>query len=120
MSKNFRHSGKTIDWTNDTGSDVASGEFVVVGQVLAVAQTDIASTEGGVVAIEGVFEAACPASDDISIGDKLAWDASVGKFTNTLEAATGDCSNCAIAVTNARVGIQVVEGRLTPGTGSTT
>ena len=121
MSKAFRHSGKAIDWTNDTGSDVASGDVVVVGHVLAVAETDIADTEAGSVSIRGVYEAACKSSDVINIGDKLSWDVSASKFTNDIgTAATGDCSNCAIATSFSGVGNLLVEASLTPGTGTTT
>lgn len=84
MAKNFIQDGKSLQWTNDTGSDVSSGDPVVVGGQVGVAAVDIADGESGTVYMEGVFECAKMAGDTISQGNPLAWSVQDAAFVTTL------------------------------------
>lgn len=121
MSGNYIAPGSTVEWLNKTGNDYLSGAVVIVGDIATVCEVDIADDETGTVCIEGVFEVACKSSDTINIGERLAWDVSAGKMTTNLgTAATGDCENCAVAMSYSGPGNLLVNAKLTPGTGSTT
>lgn len=121
MSGNYKHQGKSVPWTNATGSAVASGDPVAVGDLLGIASVDIAVGETGTVEVEGVFEVACNAADVITQGQKLDWDASASEFVDAIgTAASGDLENGVVATTDAGASVVVVEVKLTPGTGTYT
>jgi predicted RecA/RadA family phage recombinase len=83
MATNFVQEGNVIQWTNGTGSAVASGDVVQVGlRGMGVALVDIASTASGSVMIDGVFDLALDASDTTAIGGAAYWDASGEKVYN--------------------------------------
>jgi predicted RecA/RadA family phage recombinase len=72
--KNWRQAGKVLDYTNDTGADIASGSVVVIGSILGVASGLIAAGEIGDVAVEEVF--ALPKKQEVlTAGDEVWWDA---------------------------------------------
>ncbi|MBU1247413.1 MAG: DUF2190 family protein [Proteobacteria bacterium] len=72
--KNLIQRGKQMTWTNSTGSDVSSGQVVVVGGVVCVASTDIADGETGELATEEVYDLS-KATGAITQGASLYWDA---------------------------------------------
>ncbi|MFP4560989.1 MAG: DUF2190 family protein [Thiohalorhabdus sp.] len=80
MAKNYVYEGKQVPWTNDTGSDVSSGDRITVGDQNAVALEDIADGESGAIALEGVFTLDKVSGSAWEPGDKLAWDDSEGAF----------------------------------------
>jgi predicted RecA/RadA family phage recombinase len=83
MAKNYIQEGCTLNWTNGTGSAVASGAPVVVGnRQLAIALVAIAAAAVGSVALEGVFELAKDTSQATTDGHKLWWDAANSKIVN--------------------------------------
>lgn len=97
--KNSVQAGSVIEWTNGTGSDVASGDVVPLKHCLGVAVTDIADTEAGTLAIEGVFEVPKVSAAVFEAGEKLIWDASAGEFDDSSATpATGDLTGAAIAI----------------------
>lgn len=55
MAQNHVQKGDVLEWTNGTGSDVASGDVVVIGTLVGVALVDIADDESGSVAIKEVW-----------------------------------------------------------------
>ena len=55
MAKNHVQPGKVLDYVNDTGADIASGDVVKAGALLGVALKDIPDSETGSVAVDGVF-----------------------------------------------------------------
>ena len=55
MAQNHVQKGEVLEWTNGTGSDVASGGPVVIGTLVGVALVDIADGEKGNVAIKEVW-----------------------------------------------------------------
>ena len=120
--------GKTLLWTNGTGSDVVSGQCVVVGTLLAVAAVDIADGETGTVELEGVFDLPKVDAAEIAVGETLTWDISAlsgaGAFDDDAAvAAAGDITGaCAVALATKGVtsgGTIRVTLTGTPGTGET-
>ncbi len=97
MATNYHQHGQTVDWTNGTGSNVASGDPVVIGTQLGVAITDIANGESGTVAMEGVFSIPKATGSAINQGTAVDFDVSEGNANGSLTPATGDLTGCGIA-----------------------
>ena len=120
MAKNYIQPGEVIDWTNGTGSAVASGAVVAVGQMLGVALVDIANGATGSVQIKGVFEVPKVSGAVIAAGESLVWDVSASAFDdNAATPATGDISGPpAVAVEAAGNGVTSINVLFTgvPGT----
>ena len=70
----YIHAGKTIDYTPTV--DVAALSVIVLGDLVCVANLDIAANTLGALTIEGVFD--FPKADGggtaITVGTKLYWD----------------------------------------------
>jgi predicted RecA/RadA family phage recombinase len=119
---NFIQDGRTLPWTNDTGADIASGDPVVIGNLIGVAAVDIADGASGSVAIEGVFslpKVSGSSGHAISQGSKVLFDVSVGKFdVGTATAAAGDISGCCVAVAAAATTATTVDIKLNVGIGT--
>lgn len=79
--KNFLSQGNTLQWTNDTGSDVASGDGVVVGTIFGVAAGDIANGETGILNLVGVYELPKTGTQAWTVGAAIYWDATPGEAT---------------------------------------
>ena len=120
MATNFIQPGEVIDWTNGTGSAVASGAVVAIGQMLGVALVGIANGATGSVQIKGVFEVPKVSGAVIAAGESLVWDVSAGAFDdNAATPATGDISGApAVAVEAAGNGVTLMNVLFTgvPGT----
>lgn len=120
MTTNYQQPGEVMDWTNATGSDVASGDIVPVSGVLGCALVDIANGVSGSVQITGVFVAPKVSGAVIAQGETLTWDVSAGAFDdNAATAATGDITGAAaIAWEAAGDGATTLAVKLTgiPGT----
>jgi predicted RecA/RadA family phage recombinase len=72
--KNLVRKGEIIDYTN-SGSAIASGDVVTVGNRIGIAETNIAATTGnGPVRMEGVFLLAKTTSQAWTQGQDLFWD----------------------------------------------
>lgn len=122
MANNRVFKGDTWTWTNNTGSDVASGQVVVIGQVLGVAQGKIAIGATGEVAVDE-FVAECPkvSAAVIAQGETLTWDVSAAAFDdNAATPATGDVTKNVVAAaaagngeTTVRVKFNCVAGIVT-------
>lgn len=72
MQARFVHDGKAIDYT--PVSDVAAGQVVVIGSLLAIAKIDIPAGRTGALHTVGVYDIAKGAVE-ISAGGKVFWDA---------------------------------------------
>lgn len=83
MAGNYIMSGDVIDWTNGTGSAVASGAMVLVGARVAVALVDIANGATGTARVRGVFTVAKLSSDTPAQGALLYWDNTNKRLTTT-------------------------------------
>lgn len=78
--------GKVMDHT--AGSNISSGDLVVVGVRVGIAVADIASGAVGALEMEGVFEMPKLASDNIAQGALVYWDATPGEITTTASGNT--------------------------------
>jgi len=91
MATNFVQDGRMLDYTNNTGSDITSGQVVAIGAVLGVADDAIAVGDSGVVAIEDVFTVPKVSGAVIGQGETLTWDVSAKAFDDAAAtAASGD------------------------------
>jgi predicted RecA/RadA family phage recombinase len=81
MSTTRVQAGKNLEWTNSTGSDVSSGDPVVVGGILTVAEVDIDNGESGNVTTEEVHSLSAVAAESWSQGDELFFDDRQDKLT---------------------------------------
>lgn len=69
----FSHSGNAVDYT--PGSAVTAGDVVVQGDLVGVANSDIAANALGALAVEGVFDFAKASGDGgITAGALVYWD----------------------------------------------
>lgn len=119
MARTFLQAGKLLPFTNNTGSDISSGDVVVMGDMVGVAMVDIPAGSKGTVSVEGVHRLKKAAGSAWAQGDKLSWDDGAKAFTNNLGvAASGDVQNCAVAAAPAAAPATEGEVKLTPGTGS--
>lgn len=88
MAKNYVKEGETLTIT--AGANLVSGQVVRVGNILAVALTDIANGAQGEVGF-GVFTVPKVSGAVIANGESLLWDASAAAFDDNLATpATGD------------------------------
>lgn len=89
MSNNFICEGRRLTY-NNAGAPIASGAVVRVGNLLAVAQTDIPTGASGELGF-GVYRVPKVSGAVIAQGETLVWDASAGAFDdNQATPATGD------------------------------
>lgn len=120
MAKNFVQPGNVIDWTNGTGSAVAAGSVVKMGNTLGVALVDIANGDVGAVSCCGVFTVPKVSGAVIAQGESLTWDVSAGAFDdNAAVAASGDVTGpAAHAWESAGNGVTTIAVKFTgcPGT----
>ncbi|MEG0937912.1 MAG: DUF2190 family protein [Comamonas sp.] len=118
MAKNHVQPGKVLDYVNDTGADIASGDVVKAGALLGVALKDIPDGETGSVAVDGVFAVPKVAGTAIAQGAAVVFKAATKAFTVGATAA-GDVSGAAaVAFNAAAAGDTVVNIKFTgcPGT----
>lgn len=86
MAKNYVQDGKTLNYTA-SGADVASGDFVLIGALGAIAKTDIANGKTGAVHVCGVFSVP-KASGAVTQGAKLYWSTTNSNLTTTASGNT--------------------------------
>lgn len=86
MATNYIQEGKSLNYT-PSGADVASGGFVVIGTIGAVAKTDIADGKTGAVHVTGVFSV-IKATGAVTQGQKLYWSTANSNLTTTATANT--------------------------------
>jgi predicted RecA/RadA family phage recombinase len=120
MASNFEQPGKVIQYTNGTGSGIAAGSVVKMGNILGVALVAIAAGATGSVQIDGVFTVPKVSGAVIAQGESLTWDVSVGAFDDNLAvAASGDVTGAAaVAFEGAGNGVATLAVKFTgvPGT----
>lgn len=94
--KNYVNEGKTLNYANGTGADIASGDVVVVGTLLCVAAVDIANGGSGILHTGGVYDLPKVDAAVIGQGETLTWDISVGAFDDDQATpAAGDITGAA-------------------------
>jgi len=82
MAKNYVGEGEVLDFTN-AGAAIAAGSVVAMGKRIGIALTDIPTNSVGAVAVTGVYTIAKLATDDVSQGELLYWDAANNRLTET-------------------------------------
>lgn len=110
MAQNHIIKGEVLPLTNSSGSDIASGDVVVMGDTVGVALGNIADTERGSAAVEEVFEIPKNTSTAFAQGENVYWDVA------DTEANDDDVNNpkagiAYIAATSAATTVQVKLGR---------
>lgn len=83
MATNLIQAGDVMPWTNGTGADVASGDFIAFAASGGIALVDIADGDTGSVALSGVAELAKKATEAFTQGAVLYWDATNKQLTTT-------------------------------------
>src|SRR4051812_46094329 len=81
--KNFVQSGDVMNYTNSTGSDIASGDVVQVGNQICIAAVNIADGESGALNTSGVYSVAKVGSQAWAQGDDVFYDHTNKRFTKT-------------------------------------
>lgn len=119
MATNYVQPGEKMEWTNGTGADVASGDLVVAGSLLAVAEVDIANGAKGTVCTEGVFSVPKVATAVIAQGDPVAYIAATANIGAVPAVpATDDVTGAATAWNAAGNGATTVHIKLNAGGGT--
>jgi predicted RecA/RadA family phage recombinase len=115
MAKNYIKPGDHQTFT--AAADTASGAGVLLGTLLGVSLTTVASGANGEAGLTGVWELPKLSTAVIAAWDRPSWDVSAGQFIATGEAA-GDLLGGAVAVEAAGSGTTTVKVMLRPGAGS--
>ena len=116
MSRTLVQPGDKITVT--AGSAISAGDVVEIGNMVGIADVDIANGETGTVTIAGVHTVAKTTGTAWSQGDMIDWDTSASEFHTGLTPATGDITDCAIAAADAASGAATGEVLLLPGRGA--
>lgn len=81
MARNYNQPGNV--WTHTAGSNLTSGQPVLMGDVLGVALSAIANGAKGSVAVSGTFTITKLTTDVVAQGAALYWDAGNSRLTTT-------------------------------------
>lgn len=118
--KNAVSEGKTLNYTNTSGSTIPSGRLIKSGHTLGWAIADIPNNTTGALRIRGAGTAPKVSGAVFVVGEKLIFDVSqgsgVGAFDDSLATAqTGDVTGAAIAAAAGADGETTCTIILTPG-----
>lgn len=98
MSTKYLQAGKTMPYSNSSGSTITAGTTVVVGSLLGKVIADIPDGETGDVSVEGVHYIPKVDAADITAGETITWDVSEGKADDDQATpATGDLTGGCVA-----------------------
>jgi predicted RecA/RadA family phage recombinase len=86
--KNYIQTGNSVDYVNQTGSPIRSGDVVIVGNQIGIAAVNIAIGSHGQIILDGVFTLSADSSTAFNFGDALYWDANANQLTTTATANT--------------------------------
>ena len=95
--KTYVQNGDVVDYT--AGSDISSGDVVVIGGRVGVAVNDIANGKTGAVRVKGVVTLPKASAAVIGDGEGVIWDGSAGNCDDDQATpASGDLSFAGVAV----------------------
>ncbi len=63
-----------LQWTNNTGADVASGDVVVLGDCISIAVIAVATSAVGTLEVDGIHDLDADSATAFVFGDQLYWD----------------------------------------------
>jgi len=89
MAKNYYQDGNTMDWHNGTAKTVLSGQPVIVGAIIGIAQHDVPVDTDGELMMAGVFVLPKVAGETWQRGVRL-WLTKDGKLTSSEKDGTDD------------------------------
>lgn len=111
MAKNFVQEGKTIPVINSGAEEISSGDAVLIGNVVAVAITDIAVQDTGDGFTEGVFQLPKVTADSIAAGSPVYIN------EGTVQASATDGAYAGVAWESVASGSTVVNVKINAGAG---
>ncbi len=116
--KNYVQKGDSLEYLNESGSDIASGDAVVIGSQIGVAAADIVDDDSGTVNMEGVYTLPKTTGSAIAQGDPAIFDVSVAEFIpSTGTPAVGDVSGAVTCWADAASGDTTVAVKINTGVG---
>ena len=86
--KNKIADGQVLRYTNDTGNDIASGDVVIVGELVGIADGAIADTETGNVVVQEGLVAEVPLAPSLTVAQGAALYATATSAALTTTAAS--------------------------------
>ena len=104
----FREDGGALAWVNGTGSPVAAGDVVNLGDRIGVAAQDIAAGATGTVHTKGVFRIVKDTTT-FAAGDDVDYDVSAGKASDVGVGAAGDLMHIGKCAKAAATGVSYVD-----------
>ena len=85
--KNYQQTGNKIEWSNDTGADVTSGQMIAIGDTVGIASVNIENGQSGTVSLRGVYNQIpkkTHATDEaFTLMQSVYFDGTAKKLTNT-------------------------------------
>ena len=119
MATNYVQDGVVVD--HIAGSAISAGDVVVMGNIIGVALEDIANGAVGPVQIDGVFDVPKVTAAVIAQGESLIYDVSASAFDDgSATPASGDVSNCCVAMEAIGAVAGLVKVKLNVGAGDVT
>ena len=113
------YSGKGDTITVTAAGATTSGDLIAVAELLGVAMNDAASGAQLVLAIEGVYNLP-KITGAIAVGEVVDFDTSGSAVGRAITPASGDISDCGIAMETVASGAATVLVKLMPGNGAIT
>ncbi len=123
MATNNVQTSGLFNYTNSTGSSIASGSVVVIGHTIGIALTTIANGSSGTVDCRpGMVYTVPKVTAAVFVqGEKLIYDVSASKFDDSAATpATGDITGGVVAFKAGAADETTCEVMLTPGNATKT
>lgn len=114
MTTKYVQRGELLDFT--AAADILNNDVVLLGILLGVAVSDIATGEVGALSVEGVFDLPKKAGGAIIAGQSVTWSVADKAFIGGVGAA-GDLGGAAVAALPAAAADTTLRVRLCPGSG---
>lgn len=103
--KNKIQTGDALEFLNNSGDDIVSGQIVELASTIAVAAVDISDGKSGTIDVEGVFSLPKLTGEAHVVGDQLHFDPADGKLKKTATALTKYAGMCAANAASAATSV---------------